>query len=296
MNETFPLRSATDNAILMHREVHFGGNFPIMIEYYEAGGKGVVQEFDLEEIKRLATFEKQANKNLASMLLSGAEAEKVAQAKESYKKLRDLYESNDPEARFPILIADLILSESEDPQEEIEAIVRHQGAIVPAILQILKSDDLHDPLFPGYGTAPALAAHCLGLIGDKRAIISLFQMIGEGDIFDENMILDALKLIGEPAKEFLLHVVRGRPLNNDNDCAAIALLNFKDDPEVSQLALEMLKDPKVRSGISLPTYLALICEGLTTEKDRADFIALADDSGTSRTLKNDIKIIAKSWK
>ena len=74
---------------------------------------------------------------------------------------------------------------------------------MPALIDLLRNEDFYDPLFPGYGEAPVLAAKCLGLIGDKRAIISLFEAIGEGDFFNEDIILDALHVIGNPARDFL---------------------------------------------------------------------------------------------
>src|SRR5258708_5322619 len=90
--ESTPLADAQDSAILMHRDVHFGGKFEVMLEYYINEGKGVNSEFDLERIHALAKIEKDMNADLAPLLLSGAQAEKVAEAKNAYKKLRALYE------------------------------------------------------------------------------------------------------------------------------------------------------------------------------------------------------------
>lgn len=291
-----PVSNEQDVAILQHRDVHFGGNFGIMLEYYMDGGKGINPEFELSQIQALALMEKETGQNMAAMLLSGAEAEKVAEAKDAYKKLRAIYESKDKNAKYPQLIADLILTEDEDPQAEIEAIVKEKSAIVPLLIDLLRADTFYDPLFPGYGKAPALAAKCLGLIGDKRAIISIFESIGTGDFFDEDVALDALKSIGEPAKQFLLKVIHGKPINEDNERAAIALIKFKDDPEVAQACFQMLHDKDVLKDLPLSTYLILACEGLPAGKPREEFAEMAQNPDFPKPLKLDMKAIQDSWK
>lgn len=294
-NEELPVTNAMDVAILMHRDAHFGGRFDVMLDYYAKGGKGVNAEFDVERILLLSETEKKLNQNLAALLLSGPDAERVGQAKEAYKKLRNLYDAEKPYSKIPLLIADLILSEEEVPAEEIDAIVKEKGLAVKPLLDLLRSEDFHDPLFPGYGLAPNLAVTCLGLIGDKRAIVTLFESIGSGDFFDEDIALSALHAIGEPAKEFLLKVLHGRPLNIDNEKAAIALINFKDSPEVAEACLNMLKDPLVRRQTLLSTYLVLACEGLADEGKKEEFIALMNDDKTPQSLKRDMQILAKTW-
>lgn len=296
--EGFPVSDEQNIAILQHRDVHFGGNFGVMLEYYMKGGKGVNPEFDIEQIQALALIEKETGQNMAAMLLSGAEAERIAEAKEAYKKLREIFNSKDKNAKYPQLIADLILTEEEEPTKEIEAIVNEKNAIVPLLINLLRADTFYDPLFPGYGKAPALAAKCLGLIGtgDKRVIISIFESIGTGDYFDEDVALDALKSIGEPAKQFLLKVVHGKPINEDNERAAIALIKFKEDPEVSQACFTMLQDKNVLKDLPLSTYLILACEGLPPGKWREEFAQMANKPDFPKQLKLDMKAIQDSWK
>ncbi len=291
----FPLTDTTDAAILMHRDAHFGGQFDVMLDYYAKGGKGVVPDIEIERIQELAVIEKQMKENLAAMLLSGPDAERVGEAKAAYKTLRDLYETESPYNKIPLLIADLILSESEDPQEEIQAIAKEKGLAVSALIDLIRSENFYDPLFPGYGQAPGLAIKCLGLIGDKRAIVTLFEAIGSGDFFDEDINVDALHAIGAPARDFLLKVLGGKPFNVDNEKAAIALIPFKDEPEVSRVALLMLQDHEVRRHVPLATYLILICEGLKDQNERKAFLSLLDDPKTPKQLQQDIKATAKSW-
>ncbi len=294
--EEFHLADATDAAILMHRDAHFGGSFDIMLEYYEKGGKGVHPDFEMEKIFTLAKMEKSSGQNLAGLLLTGTDAEKVARAKQTYLQLRSLYEIKNPKNAYPQKIADLILTEDEEALNEIAAIVQEQAGIVPALIELIKSPDLYDPLFPGYGLAPALAVKCLGQIGDKRAIISLFESIGSQDFFEDDSVIEALKLIGEPAKHFLLNVVKRKPYNIDNEKAAIALIAFKEDPEVAETCLKILEDPETMKDPALATYLILSCEGLASPTSREAFKAVASHPKTPSLLKQDFQSIVRSWK
>ncbi len=179
-DETYDLADAEDVEILMHRDAHFGGSFPLMFDYYARDGKGVNQEFSLDRMERLHQAETASGQDLASMVLSGADAEKVAQVRRVYHGLRKIYELDDSENPHPKLLADLILSEEEQPNDEIEAIVEQGSAIVPTLIQLLQAREFYDPLFPGYGFAPALAAQCLGRIKDYRAVAPLFEAIDAG--------------------------------------------------------------------------------------------------------------------
>lgn len=295
-DQAYPLRDAVDLQILMHREAHFGGQFEVMLDYYKQGGKGVQPEFELARIQELSDIEKGLQQNLASLFLTGSDAEKVARSRDMYKDLRSLYENDKPASKIPRLIADLILSEEAEASTEIAALSQEKSSALPALIHLIRSEDLHDPLFPGYGLAPNLAVQCLGQIGDKRAIITLFESIGTGDFFDDNLALDALKAIGEPAKAFLLKVVHGKPLTEDNEKAAIALMAFKDDAEVSATALQLLQDQTIRKDPVLSTYLALLCEGLKEEAQRKAYQALAGDPATSKTLRFDMETVIKQWK
>lgn len=290
--EEFPLAYSIDNAILMHRDAHFGGNFQTMIDYYEKGGRGISNEFEIKRIRELAELEIRTKQNLSAVMLSGPEAEKVATAKQAYISLREIYDIPNPKSKLPVLLADLILSEEEELPKAKAAVIAEKGAIVKLLLDLLRNEEFYDPLFPGYGLAPALAAECLGEIGDKRAIISLFELIGEGDFFNEDMILKALKSIGAPAKDFLLHVLHAKPLNQDNERAAVALVSFKEDPDVAEAALKTLQEIDLNKNASLATYLILICEGLAKEEQRQAFKNIE----FPKSLQQDAKVISSSWK
>lgn len=289
------IANAEEHSILMHRDAHFGGSFETMLQYYEEEGKGAVPEFDLRMIRQLAELEKGTGANLAVQILSGADAEKISEVRTAYKSLKVLYEEENPKNIGPRLIADLILSEEELPEKEIEAIVKQKTLLVPLLIELVRSEKFYDPLFPGYGQAPSLAAHCLGLIGDKRAMFSLFEAIGETNFFSEDCLLDSLKHIGEPAKNFLLKVVQSEPINYDNERAAIALVRFKEDPEVASSCLKMLLKPNIWKDPVLALHLILICEGLQDLGEQKQFSALAENPAFPKSLIQDIKVIAKKF-
>jgi hypothetical protein len=294
--EELPITYSIDNAILMHRDAHFAGSFPIMLEYYRKEGRGCFHEFEIARIEDLAQTEMLSGKNLSSTLLSGAEAEKIGRSRERYKSLRAVYENPDPKKIHPKLIADLILAEDEDLDKAIDAIVEEKSSIVPALIELMHDEDLHDNLFPGYGQAALLAARCLGKIGDKRALIALYEPIGEENLFDEDILLEALYNIGEPAKNFLLKILHAKPLTYDNERAAVALIKFKDDQEIATAALKMLQELDLKKHPILANYLALICAGLTDAQDREALLTLAKKDNTPNSLRLDIGIIAKEWK
>ncbi len=290
--EEFQLNDEIDAAILMHRDIHFGGQFPIMLEYYRKEGVGVMEEFTLERIEELAAYEMRTGTNLAGILLTGADAERVAKAREAYSNLKAIYQSREEKSRHPRLIADLILTEEFEPEAEIAAIIAEKGAIVPTLIELIDSEDFYDPLFPGYGLAPGHALTCLQKIGDKRAIIALFESIGKHDFFNEDTAIHSLLHIGPPAKEFLLKVLKSKPITYDNERAATALVAFEGDEEIAHEAWQILKDLDLRQNLGLAGYLILCCAGLKRPEDREGFLALAKSEKIPRELRAEFKEIS----
>lgn len=294
-NDFYSLFDEVDKEILMHRDVHFSGLFDIMIDYYENQGKGVNLDFELERIKELNLIEKELKQNLAALILTGPEAERVAKGKLAYKELRALFDIENKKNPLPALIADLILSEEEEPTKEINALKEYKTAASLLLIDLLKSEDFYDPLYPGYGLAPFAAAKALGELGEKRAVITLFEAIKHSDFNHEDIVFKALRTIGEEAKKFLLKVVHSKPYNQDNEHAALALISFNDDPEVTQTCFEILKDPEAQKNLILSTYLTLVCEGIKDSSLREQFKELANSPNLPKTLQIDMKGIIKDW-
>lgn len=296
-NELFPMCDNIDAAIVMHREVHFGGSFSIMIDYYQKGGKGVQPAFTVPRIRQLQALETAAQQDLVEILLTPTDFEKVQEARDAYLRLRQICESQEDEKgnQHPKLLAHLILSEEEEAPEEVEAIVKEGHPIVARLLQMIQSPEFHDSLWPGYGLAPELAAKCVGRIGDTDAIITLFEAIEDYDFFGEDTVFRSLKLIGEPAKRFLLRILEKIPPTKDSERAARALIYFSPDEEVALLCLQLLQISTILNKETLATYLVLNCTGLKKEKDRQAFLELAHNTSISKDLQRDIRSIATEF-
>ena len=149
-------------------------------------------------------------------------------------------------------------------------------------------------MYKRQGQAPALAAKCLGLIGDPKAITPLFEGIDSSDFFGEEAICEALHQIGQPAKNFLIRVLELRPMTRDNERAARALTHFVPDDEVAKACLHQLEDPEVAKHENLAGYLVLGCEGLADPEERQRFAALTNRVDL-QNLRLDINALAKQW-
>ncbi len=297
-DEGYSLTDELDHEILMHRDAHFGGDFNVMLEYYQDDNIGVNPDFDIERVAYLMEVERQMGQDLSPLILSGAEAEAVARARRAYETLKEIYEVDEDEetSPFPRLLADLILTESEEPEEEIDAIVAQGTRIVPELLQIIKSDDAYSPLFPGYGFAPYLAILCLGRIKDPTSIVPLFEILGRDILFEEDVILDALKGIGEPAKQFLLDVVQGRPITKDTVNAAFALTMFANQSDVAIRCFEQLQDAEVQNKPLLRSYLLYNCEGLRGTPYQELLIKMAKNPELASDFRQEIEMMIREWR
>ncbi|MFZ0565952.1 MAG: HEAT repeat domain-containing protein [Chlamydiales bacterium] len=289
------LTDEIDHEILMHRDAHFGGDFKVMLSYYQEEKLGVHPSIELNRIAYLAQVEEQIGHDLSSLILSASEAEKVAKVRRAYEKLKAIYTLEKEKTAIPRLIADLILSEEEMPYEEMETVIAKGEPVVEELIHIVRSDEAYDPLFPGYGFAPYFAIICLGKIGDARAIIPLFESLEKEIAFDETTIVEALARIGEPAKQFLLKIIKGRPLTKDNINAAFALTIFAEDPQVAIACFEQLQDQEVIEKPLFRTYLLCNCDELKTTSYRESFIQMGQDPKISPEVQAEIRSIVRDW-
>lgn len=272
-----------DHEIIMHRDVHFGGSFEEMLSYYEDEEHlGIQQEFEIARIKELAEYEKSSEKNLSS-ILNDDEIEKVKEGKKAYQELKAIYEIKSQKNPIPLIIADLILTENKEAIEEIKKAVRQGEKIVPELITLLKKDDFFDSLFPGYGYAPYFAILALSQIKDKRTIIPLFETIGKEMVFDEEAIFVALAKQGDEAKNFLLKILKSRPITQDNIHAALALASFAD-PDIEGVACHEIQDQKTWKNPFFFTYLLSLCQ-----KNKDLLLSLTQDPTLPKSLKKEIE-------
>lgn len=285
---SFPLIDATDHEILMHKEVHFGGSFSIMIDYYAEDNKGCLEEFSQERIEILAEIEQKEGINLAQEMLTEEEKALVARAQEKYMSLKKIYELPFSPAH---LLADLILSEDIDAQEEIKELCNHPK-IIPLLVHVIQEEDLYHSLFPGYGFAPFHAIECLGKLQAKEAIIPIFEALSKTDFFGEETIFSALFQIGNAAKEFLLQKLQKTPITKDNENAALALSWFQEDKEVSSTCFQLLLEPSTQEKPRFFSYLLLSCTDLD-EKKQKTATELSELPSLSLECKEELQWILK---
>lgn len=291
----FPLLNEQDLEILMHRDAHFGGNFGIMIEYYEQKGIGVMPDFEVDRIKQLQLQEEAMASNLSDTLMPVPAKETVDRVKKMYRDLRSIYETKQGTS-IPHLISDLILAEDEDPVDEIGKLVGQGKQASEPLIHLISTDVFYDPLYPGYGRAPILAAKALAQIQDETAIPYLFSAIGQENFFTDEEIIKALLSFGEKAKEFLLSKLMAKPFSKENERAIIALLPLEDDPEVASYALQWLLDPETYQHEAFVNYLIFACSGLIHQKEREQFVALLNQAYMNSKLKAEMQVVINHWK
>ncbi len=239
-----------DHLILMHKDVHFGGSFLAMLSYYEAEAIGIQEEFSLDRIQDLALMEENSLTPLSDLILDDIDKKEVQRAKEVYQSLQKLCTADSFAAQK---LALLILSEEEEPVQEMEELCSFEKEALAPLLFLLKQDDFYNPLFPGYGLSPSYAASCLGKLQAKEAIAPLFESLSLMEFFGEEAVFQALSQIGDPAKDFLLSIVKKTPLTKENENAAIALTFFPKDPLIVSTCLDLLELSSVQAKPTLFT-------------------------------------------
>jgi hypothetical protein len=263
-----------------------------MLAYYEEEAKGSYTDFEPKRIRALKEIEEKSQINLADELLDEEEQRQILIAKEKYLSLRDLY--NQEEDSLAKALADLILTEDMEAEEEITQVVSYGKEAVDSLIQLIVQDDFYNPLFPGYGMAPAYAAKCLGLLKDPKAIPALFSVIGKVDFVIEEAVIDALRQIGPGAPEFLTKVLLHRPFTKENENAAIALLSFPLNNELAEVFLQALSIAETHQRPQLMSYLILGCEGLTNRQRQEEFKNIVGSFNSAEAIQES-KLILKHW-
>lgn len=293
MKKSTSIVDTLDIDIILHRDIHFGKNFDIMLDYYLEKKVGVMPDFPIERIQQLKKMEQSLHNPLSSYLPSAVD-DIATRAKTLYANLREVY-ANHEKTDVAVLISDLILSESEFPTSEINALIAKGSDAVSPLIHIIQTTDFYDPLFPGYGRAPVFAAHCLAKIGDTRAIVPLFEALGQENFFTDDAIISALTQFGDKSKDFLLSRMKQKPYTKDNIHAVIALTSFLEDPTIAETCLKLLQDPDVKKKDSFAHYLLFGCSGLNKQTDRNVFKALEKSGDFPSALRSDIQLIIKNW-
>lgn len=225
--------------IVMHRDVHFGGSFSIMLQYYEQEeAPGIQEDILVERIQELYQLENKMGKNIASFILTGKEAERVHFFRSLYHQFQELYALS-PLHSTERLIAELFLSDG-----KWEEVLDTRDTSIPlkekVLIDILLNGEFQDPLAPGFGTVPQAIARLLGQIPSESSIHALFATIGCGSFDLEEEVIHALYVQGEKARCYCMRKARTSS-GRDLERALISLQAFSPDEEVQQCARELLE-------------------------------------------------------
>ena len=252
-------------------------------------GVGVQEDFDIERIKDLAAHDSAGH--MADDILPEHAKSDVIFAKELYKKFRDCYDESD---ELPKKLADLLLSESWDPQNEIAALMPFCKRAIKPLVEILLQDYFYNPLNPGYGRGPINAAIALKTMGNTDAIPHLFNALGKSFSVDE-VIINALMSFGKDGVEFLQDRLKGMPYTEDNYKAAMALASFPINDETAEIALNLLQHKETFAHPPFVSYLICICEGLENSVERETFAKIANSKELDKHLREEMNLIMKFW-
>ena len=249
---TYSITDEEEHSLLLHAAIHFGSNFQIMRAYYQKGGPGKTLDFCDSTLKTFCTYQKQ-NPHLLKTVLSHEDQHLIKKHLLQYEKLQEVY--TNPPDKLSTLICDLILTEFHDPIEEIQALIPYQMQAEKRLLTILTLDTFHSPLAPGYGLAPYNAAKALGLMQSKLAIKPIFGLMHSASFDHQELLIKALRQIGQEAKKNLLKSLTFPPFTVENASAAICLAPFSPDKEIKNAAIALLQR-------QIPTSLREYCQPL----------------------------------
>jgi len=263
-----PVFDEIDRQILKHKQVHFSSSFPAMIEYYKEEKKGAILPTTVERLYQLHQIEETTGHDLATLVLSDQDIAEIKEAMKAYHRLESL-------AKQEKNLGDLIFTEEENPKKLIKNLSLEKKAF-PLLLEMIQSDDFFNPLFPGYGLAPVLAAKTLSLAKEKKAIPFLFERIGHLDFEVESHFLSALSEFGEDALQFLFQILKHKGSDVQVKHAILALSHFEPSPLIAKRALEKLQQLELDHPDLSFILLIEFCRELKTKQERTQFSKLKE--------------------
>ncbi|MCH1429639.1 MAG: hypothetical protein L7U87_02650 [Chlamydiales bacterium] len=283
-----PINDYDDVSILMHKDAHFGGSFSVMLEYYNnPDAPGVQEEFSINRIHELQEIEQSKDLNLSDSFLSPQDKALVLRSFQTYAKLKTITEESSNKNSIAYLISELILSEDEYPEKEIENLVKLGNTAVKDLIALIENLDFWNPLFPGYGNAPLFAIEALSAIKDPASLEHIFACVKRADFFAESQIMKAILSFGEDAKEFLVKVLSTVPISEDNTHAALCLQFFKD-PKVSNLCFKLLQSDDLQLDSTFAQHLLLNLENLDDTESLANW---AQEKSLPPQLQEEVRFI-----
>lgn len=290
----FNLTDELHHLILMLRESHFGGHFDLMLKSFRQDNFiGNNLNIDIEEIEYLENIEKQLKQNLAPLILSSQEAERIHQARLMYENLKNIYLiKNKDEDKKSRAIADLLLIEFAPFDKEINAIIQLKETIVPELLNILNNPNFYDPIFPGFGEIPKIVVTCLSKINHLQTIPYIFSLLGK-DGFSDDELSYVLSRFNDEARKFFQQILSSLPITKDHTKAAFCLTRF-DDLETIQFCEQLLYISEYHEDPLLLYYLI----NIATQNPNPRLIRYIQEKIFQKLPKNlqkEIDLIVRDW-
>lgn len=240
-DNSFGVVDEEDRRILLHRDAHFSGSFPAMLEYYERpDARGVHDEISYNRIAFLADVEKRLGRDIAPLILAGADAEKIAWARKMYADIQKASHDNPNAALFSTILLHEE-NELEFSEEDLQKLSQHPSLL----LMLASSEEFRDELAPGYGKAPLDAIRLIGKLKIREGMEPLLRLLATAEGEEEEELLFALYSLGDEVLEKACSFLASKPLTPFHERMALLLLQFLPDPRAVLCANTLLKDKEI---------------------------------------------------
>ncbi len=293
-NLFFNLTNESHHMILMLRDAHFRGHFDLMLQsFYNENFIGNNLNIDISEIEYLEKIEKKIQQNLAPLILSANEAERIYKSRLMYENLKKVYflknKNNNEKSK---ILADLLLIEFFPFDKEVNAVIQLKDDIIPDLLNIINNPNFYDPVFPGFGEIPKIAIECLSKINNPKVIPHIFSLLGKENLSDDDLSF-FLSQFNENAKKFFFKILISLPITKDHSIAAFCLTRF-NDLETIKFCEELLYIPEYHKDPLLLYYLI----NIVIQNPNSNLIQYIQEKIYKKLPKNlqkEIDLIVRDW-
>ena len=254
-----PTLDELDVSLLMQKNIHFGGSFQEMLEYYQ--DVSLLEHRDDIDIDRVSYLKEveDAGTDLEE-LLDEQTLEEIEDKKSLYSQIEDqAADSNNPEEQA---IANLILCSEFDVEDEIITAANLGDDIVPYVLKIIERDDFYSKISPGQGRAPASAIRVLIALRDNSAILLLFSRMFNISTYTEGVFMQYFREFEAETKELIRRMLSGKTWSLDHERALSIATYLSFNQEIADECFAIIKDQsRCPKDEAYQTYLALVSNG-----------------------------------
>jgi hypothetical protein len=210
--------------ILLHKKVHFGDSFDVMLKYYEEEEHiGIINGITKKDIIDVYQMVLQ-DETLEDKLVDNHHLDQIEHALEQYRSIKTLIEIKGEYNDIYQLFVDLVFSEN-DKEGYIETILnhKHKDIVLDQASKIIEDPRYYSNLSPGYGFLPISMMKLVGRTKDKRWMKPLFNaLLRYGSSYDD-VILTVMAGYHDQVKQSMLQKLQSTPYSKDNERAALIL-------------------------------------------------------------------------